>query len=92
MTGIQFRHLSMEEAETCIAEIWTCLEEYRFTSPTMSFSWLNGSTVSFTIELDDPIAESMVMTRLANLAGGGESVVSPASKQGASHLRFISCR
>src|SRR6185437_5348286 len=51
MIGIQFRHLSMEEAERCIAEIWTCLEEYQFSSPKISVNYLDGCTVSFTIEL-----------------------------------------
>ena len=92
MNGIQFRHLSMEEAERCIAEIWTCLEEYRFSSPKISVNYLDGCAVSFTIELEDAIAESMLMTRLANLSAGGEGLVGLSPKQRTPHLRFVSCR
>ena len=69
MAGIQFRHLSMEEAERCIAEVWTCLEEYQFSSPKISFDRKEASSVSFTVYFDDPLATSTLLTRLSNPAG-----------------------
>ena len=92
MAGIQFRQLSMAEAERCISEIWTCLEEYQFASPKMSFSCVDASTVSFTIELEDAIAENMLMTRLSILSGGGDGMIGLSPKQRAPRLRFVNCR
>ena len=70
MCHIHFRRMPLEEAEKCIAEIWTFLEEYQLPTPTMSFDCLNARTTSFTIKLDDALAKSMLMTRLLHLSQG----------------------
>ena len=69
MAMIQFRRLSIEEAENCIAEIWTCLEEYQLPSPKMYFDCPEGSGITMTINVDDPVAENTLLARLSGYSG-----------------------
>lgn len=65
MAVIQFQQLSMAEAEQCVAEIWTCLEEYQIPSPTMSFEFHGPRWTSITVNIEDPIAADTMLTRLS---------------------------
>ncbi len=68
MVVIQFQRLSMAEAEQCIAEIWTCLEEYHIPSPKMSFEFSDPLRTSITVNIDDSVAAKTIATRLSHWA------------------------
>lgn len=65
MAVIQFRQLSLAEAEQCVAEIWTCLEEYHIPTPTLSFEFRDSFRTSIRMNIDDCIAANTMVGRLS---------------------------
>lgn len=65
MSVIQFQQLSMAEAERCVAEIWTCLEEYDIPSPALSFEFCDRLRTNIRMHIDDPVAANTMLSRLS---------------------------
>ncbi len=65
MAVIRFRQLSMAEAEQCVAEIWTCLEEYNMPSPAIAFDFHGPLRTGIKMSIDDPVAASVMLARLS---------------------------
>lgn len=65
MAVIQFRQLSLAEAEQCVAEIWAFLEEYHIPTPTLSFEFRDPFRTSIRMNIDDCIAANTMVDRLS---------------------------
>ena len=77
MSVVQFRRLSMSEAENVMAEICRCLEEYDVAEPEMAFSFHGFSRVSISVRIDNSIAANMVNLRLASWLAAGKPPANP---------------
>ncbi len=85
MAVIRFRQLSMAEAEQCVAEIWTCLEEYNMPSPAIAFDFHGPLRTGIKMSIDDPVAASVMLTRLSTWI---ESQVGPSKTRGGPRFRI----
>lgn len=89
MATVNFRELSIGDAEDVIAEIWNCLEEYRIPSPRMTFEFRRGGEIRLGCRFDEPLSAQLVALRLsawlvtgqrsAEIAGRGDGPVAPYS-------------
>jgi hypothetical protein len=61
---IEFRSLSVLEAEEVLAEIWNCLEEYNLPSPHMTFEFGDVGSVSLGCRFGEPLWARLVAMRL----------------------------
>lgn len=77
MTTIEFRRLSLEEAEEVLADVWNCLEEYGIPSPQMAFVFAGETGVSFRLHFGEPLWARLIASRLSNgmVAGAGRAVI-----------------
>lgn len=78
MAVIHVEQLSMTEAEQCVAEIWTCLEEYHMPSPPISFEFRHPRQPSIKVEIDDPVAANTMVTHLSTWIRTEQRCVDPA--------------
>ncbi len=85
MAVIRFRQLSMAEAEQCVAEIWTCLEEYNMPSPTIAFDFRGPLRTGIKMSIDDPVAASVMLTRLSTWI---ETQIGPSNTDGRPQFRI----
>jgi hypothetical protein len=69
MAVIHLRQLSIVQAERCMAEIWTCLEEYDIPSPEMSFEFRDALRTDIRMRIEDPVSADTLATRLSGWAG-----------------------
>jgi hypothetical protein len=74
MVVIEFRRLTMHEAEEALAEMWNCLEEYDIPSPRMAFDFAGDERVSMDVFMDESIWADIMMLRLSNCAATEKSV------------------
>lgn len=72
MAIVEFRKLSLSEAEEVVAEIWNCLEEYHIPSPQMNFAFGEGDAVTMDCRFREPLWARIVATRLANWLASSE--------------------
>ncbi len=75
----------MAEAEQCVAEIWTCLEEYNMPSPAIAFDFHGPSRTDIKMSIDDPVAASVMLTRLSTWV---ETQIGPSSAHGGPQFRI----
>lgn len=66
MTTIEFRGLSLHQAEEVLADVWNCLEEYAIPSPHMAFAFAGKDEVSFRLRFGEPLWARLVANRLSN--------------------------
>ena len=67
MTTIEFRSLTLPEAEQVLAEIWNCLEEYILPSPHMIFEFGDVDSVSLRCRIGEPFWGLLVAMRLSSI-------------------------
>jgi hypothetical protein len=65
VTTIEFRGLSLQEAEEVMVDVWNCLEEYAIPSPSMAFDF-SGGGVSFHMRFGEPLWARLVANRLSS--------------------------
>jgi hypothetical protein len=82
MTSINFRRLSMPEAEEVIAEIWNCLEEYGMPSPRVAFDFQGDAGVSLEVRMDEPLWTHVLVQRLSGWIGAEQMQPFPAAGAG----------
>ena len=66
MTVIEFRRLSMPEAEEVIVALWSCFEEYDVLSPRMTFEFHGSAGVTIWLHIEDPALVDVVAIFLSN--------------------------
>jgi hypothetical protein len=66
VTTIEFRGLSLQEAEEVLVDVWNCLEEYAIPSPAMTFAFAGGADVSFRMRFAEPLWARLVANRLSS--------------------------
>jgi hypothetical protein len=66
VTTIEFRGLSLQEAEEVLVDVWNCLEEYAIPSPSMAFDFAGTAEVSFRMRFGEPLWARLVANRLSS--------------------------
>jgi hypothetical protein len=95
MITIEFRDLSMPDAEEVIVALWNCFEEYEVPSPAMTFGFRRGARATVQVHIEDAALADIVTEFLSNwnvVRRRGRSIpiasgrFRPASATGAGHL------
>lgn len=85
MTVIEFRRLSMPEAEEVIVALWSCFEEYDAPSPRMTFEFHGRAGVTMWLHIEDPALADVVAIFLSNQScvqrSGGRARVAVADSR-----------
>src|SRR5215470_12519292 len=66
MIAIEFRNLSMSEAEEVITALWCCFEEYDVPSPAMTFKFSSCTRASMQVHIEDANLARIVTQFLSN--------------------------
>jgi hypothetical protein len=83
MIAIEFRDLSMPEAEEVIAALWCCFEEYDVPSPAMTFEFYGTARASVQVHMEDAAVAKVVARFLSdwNIARHSNASIPIPSRQ-----------
>jgi hypothetical protein len=92
VSTIEFRHLSLQEAEEVLVDVWNCLEEYGIPSPQMAFDDVDKTAVSFRLRFGEPLWARLVANHLSNgmIARTGRAAGEGRSGETIGHYLLIS--
>ena len=72
MATIEFRSLSVQDAEQVLAEIWNCLEEFDIPSPRLVVKFRGQTEVTLRCRFDEQLSARIVAMRLSRWIAGNE--------------------
>jgi hypothetical protein len=72
LATIEFRSLSVQDAEQVLAEIWNCLEEFDIRSPRLVVKFGGQSEVTLRCRFDEQLSARIVAMRLSRWLAGNE--------------------
>jgi hypothetical protein len=72
LATIEFRSLSVQDAEHVLAEVWNCLEEFDLPSPRLAVKFRGGAEVTLRCRFFDSLSARLVAMRLARWIDGNE--------------------
>ncbi len=87
MATINFPRLSVGDAEEVIAEIWSCLEEYRIPSPRLTFDFRRGGDLGLECHFGETVWAKLIALRLSAWISAGERA-SAVGRGGAEVVSF----
>jgi hypothetical protein len=69
---IEFRNLSVPDAERVLAEVWNCLEEFELSSPRLAVKFRGEAEVTLQCRFSETLSARLVAMRLARWIAGNE--------------------
>jgi hypothetical protein len=85
VTIIEFRRLSMPEAEEIMVALWSCFEEYDVPAPPMTFEFHGLAGVTMWLHIEDAALADVVAIFLSNWnclqCSGGRARVAVANSR-----------
>jgi hypothetical protein len=72
LATIEFRSLSVQDAEQVLAEIWNCLEEFDIPSPRLAVKFRGETEVTLRCRFDEQLSVRIVAMRLSRWIAGNE--------------------
>jgi hypothetical protein len=72
LATIEFRNLSVQDAERVLAEVWNCLEEFEVPSPRLAVKFREGAEVTLQCRFSETLSARLVAMRLARWIAGNE--------------------
>lgn len=72
LATIEFRSLSVQDAEQVLAEIWKCLEEFDIASPRLGVKFGGEADVTLRCRFDEQLSARIVAMRLSRWMAGNE--------------------